>query len=87
MRCSLHEVLISNFSITIYACNIAKNKYYLFTDESTLDSKVPVRFRLGLNKQVQDTRESKTSRKASKRQGRKVKHKVNLTVTNNEHIL
>ncbi|XP_076672375.1 uncharacterized protein LOC143371285 isoform X2 [Andrena cerasifolii] len=40
-------------------------------DESTLDSKVPVRFRLGLNKQVQDTRESKVSRKASKRQGRK----------------
>ncbi|XP_076239995.1 uncharacterized protein LOC143182688 isoform X2 [Calliopsis andreniformis] len=40
-------------------------------DDSTLDSKVPVRFRLGLNKQVQDTRESKTSRKASKRQGRK----------------
>ncbi|KAK9305129.1 hypothetical protein QLX08_003802 [Tetragonisca angustula] len=40
-------------------------------DESTVDSKVPVRFRLGLNKQVQDTRESKVSRKASKRQGRK----------------
>lgn len=40
-------------------------------DESTLDSKVPVRFRLGLNKQVQDTRESKVSRKTSKRQGRK----------------
>ncbi|KAG7212858.1 hypothetical protein KM043_002211 [Ampulex compressa] len=40
-------------------------------DESTLDSKVPVRFRLGLNKQVQDNRESKVSRKASKRQGRK----------------
>lgn len=40
-------------------------------DESTLDSKVPVRFRLGLNKQVQDTRESKVSRKSSKRQGRK----------------
>ncbi|XP_017767620.1 PREDICTED: neurofilament heavy polypeptide-like isoform X1 [Eufriesea mexicana] len=56
-------------------------------DESALDSKVPVRFRLGLNKQVQDTRESKVSRKASKRQGRKVNHKVNLTVTNIEHIL
>lgn len=40
-------------------------------DESTVDSKVPVRFRLGLSKQVQDTRESKVSRKASKRQGRK----------------
>ncbi|XP_054006262.1 uncharacterized protein LOC128891091 isoform X2 [Hylaeus anthracinus] len=40
-------------------------------DESTLDTKVPVRFRLGLNKQVQDTRESKVSRKTSKRQGRK----------------
>nr|XP_031833271.1 neurofilament heavy polypeptide-like [Nomia melanderi] len=40
-------------------------------DETTLDSKVPVRFRLGLGKQVQDTRESKISRKASKRQGRK----------------
>ncbi|XP_029161666.1 serine/arginine repetitive matrix protein 1-like isoform X2 [Nylanderia fulva] len=40
-------------------------------DESTLDSKVPVRFRLGLNKQVQESRESKVTRKASKRQGRK----------------
>ncbi|XP_032662572.1 serine/arginine repetitive matrix protein 1-like isoform X2 [Odontomachus brunneus] len=38
-------------------------------DESTLDSKVPVRFRLGLNKQ--EPRESKVTRKASKRQGRK----------------
>ncbi|XP_012143173.1 uncharacterized protein LOC100880941 isoform X1 [Megachile rotundata] len=56
-------------------------------DESTLDSKMPVRFRLGLNKQVHDTRESKVSRKASKRQGRKVKHKVNLTLINSEHIL
>ncbi|XP_015433351.1 PREDICTED: peptidyl-prolyl cis-trans isomerase CYP95-like [Dufourea novaeangliae] len=56
-------------------------------DESTLDAKVPVRFRLGLGKQVQDTRESKISRKASKRQGRKVKHKVNLTLTNVEHAL
>ncbi|XP_076636819.1 uncharacterized protein LOC143349441 isoform X2 [Colletes latitarsis] len=56
-------------------------------DESTSDSKVPVRFRLGLNKQVQDSRESKASRKASKRQGRKVKHKVSLTLTNIEHIL
>ncbi|XP_029035081.2 serine/arginine repetitive matrix protein 1-like isoform X2 [Osmia bicornis bicornis] len=44
-------------------------------DEGTLDSKMPVRFRLGLNKQVHDTRESKVSRKASKRQGRK-KHNV-----------
>ncbi|KMQ93183.1 serine threonine-protein kinase prp4-like protein [Lasius niger] len=41
-------------------------------DESTLDSKVPVRFRLGLNKQVQESRESKVTRKASKRQGRKI---------------
>ncbi|CAK9829827.1 hypothetical protein ANTRET_LOCUS7108 [Anthophora retusa] len=56
-------------------------------DESTIDSKVPVRFRLGLNKQVQDSRESKVSRKVSKRQGRKVKHKTNLVVTNTEHIL
>ncbi|XP_070157736.1 serine/threonine-protein kinase PRP4 homolog isoform X2 [Polyergus mexicanus] len=40
-------------------------------DESTLDSKVPVRFRLGLNKQVQESRESKVTRKTSKRQGRK----------------
>ncbi|XP_039306803.1 serine/arginine repetitive matrix protein 2 isoform X2 [Solenopsis invicta] len=37
-------------------------------DESTLDSKVPVRLRLGLNKQ--ESRESK-ARKATKRQGRK----------------
>lgn len=57
----------------------------MFTDESSLDSKMPVRFRLGLNKQ--DSRESKVSRKTSKRQGRKVNHKVNLTVTNTEHIL
>ncbi|XP_076296667.1 uncharacterized protein LOC143216954 isoform X1 [Lasioglossum baleicum] len=56
-------------------------------EETTLDSKVPVRFRLGLGKQVQDTRESKISRKASKRQGRKVKHKVNLTLTNIENAL
>ncbi|XP_060816466.1 serine/arginine repetitive matrix protein 1-like isoform X2 [Bombus pascuorum] len=56
-------------------------------DESTLDSKVPVRFRLGLNKQVQDTRESKVSRKTSKRQGRKVNYKINLAVTNTKHIL
>ncbi|KAL0112365.1 hypothetical protein PUN28_012001 [Cardiocondyla obscurior] len=40
-------------------------------DESTLDSKVPVRLRLGLNKQVQESRESKVTRKATKRQGRK----------------
>lgn len=58
---------------------------FMFTDESSLDSKMPVRFRLGLNKQ--DSRESKVSRKASKRQGRKVNHKVNLAVTNTEHIL
>ncbi|KOC58874.1 hypothetical protein WH47_01398 [Habropoda laboriosa] len=56
-------------------------------NESTIDSKVPVRFRLGLNKQLQDNRESKVSRKVSKRQGRKVKHKTNLVVTNTEHIL
>lgn len=56
-------------------------------DESNLDSKVPVRFRLGLNKQVQDTRETKVSRKASKRQNRKVKHKTNLTYNNPENIL
>lgn len=48
---------------------------------------MPVRFRLGLNKQVQDTRESKVSRKASKRQGRKVKHKVSLPLTNTEHTI
>ncbi|XP_026672227.1 serine/arginine repetitive matrix protein 1-like [Ceratina calcarata] len=53
-------------------------------DESTLDSKVPVRFRLGLNKQ--DARDTKVSRKASKRQGRKVNHKVNLVVTDSEHM-
>lgn len=58
---------------------------FMFTDESSLDSKMPVRFRLGLNKQ--DSRESKVSRKASKRQSRKVNHKVNLAVTNTEHIL
>ncbi|XP_011872634.1 PREDICTED: serine/arginine repetitive matrix protein 1-like isoform X2 [Vollenhovia emeryi] len=40
-------------------------------DETTLDSKVPVRLRLGLNKQVQESRESKVTRKATKRQGRK----------------
>ncbi|XP_043485529.1 serine/threonine-protein kinase PRP4 homolog isoform X1 [Polistes fuscatus] len=56
-------------------------------DESNHDSKVPVRFRLGLNKQVQDTRETKVSRKASKRQNRKVKHKTNLTYNNPENIL
>lgn len=56
-------------------------------DESTLDSKVPVRFRLGLNKQVQESRESKVTRKASKRQGRKVKHKNHLsTLKDPEHI-
>lgn len=55
-------------------------------DESTLDSKVPVRFRLGLNKQVQESRESKVTRKASKRQGRKVKHKNHLSLKDPEHI-
>ncbi|XP_011704851.1 PREDICTED: peptidyl-prolyl cis-trans isomerase CYP95-like isoform X2 [Wasmannia auropunctata] len=40
-------------------------------DESTFDSKVPVRLRLGHNKQVQESRESKVTRKATKRQGRK----------------
>lgn len=59
--------------------------YCLFTDESTLDSKVPVRFRLGLNKQ--ESRESKVTRKASKRQGRKVKHKNHLSLKDPEHIL
>ncbi|XP_014482675.1 PREDICTED: neurofilament heavy polypeptide-like [Dinoponera quadriceps] len=54
-------------------------------DESTLDSKVPVRFRLGLNKQ--ESRESKVTRKASKRQGRKVKHKNHLSLKDPEHIL
>ncbi|XP_015120746.1 peptidyl-prolyl cis-trans isomerase CYP95 isoform X2 [Diachasma alloeum] len=43
------------------------------------DSKMPVRFRLGTNNSLQETRESKASRKSSKRQGRKVKHK-NLSV-------
>ncbi|XP_076171715.1 uncharacterized protein LOC143148848 isoform X3 [Ptiloglossa arizonensis] len=46
-------------------------------DESTLDSKVPVRFRLGLNKQVQET---KVTRKASKRQGRKIYFGVCVTI-------
>ncbi|XP_012276733.1 serine/arginine repetitive matrix protein 1 isoform X2 [Orussus abietinus] len=40
-------------------------------DETVLDPKLPIRFRLGINKTVQDTRESKASRKAAKRQGRK----------------
>ncbi|XP_063975273.1 serine/arginine repetitive matrix protein 1-like isoform X2 [Diachasmimorpha longicaudata] len=35
------------------------------------DSKMPVRFRLGTNNTLQETRESKASRKSSKRQGRK----------------
>ncbi|KAI4481251.1 hypothetical protein M0802_014008 [Mischocyttarus mexicanus] len=56
-------------------------------DEGNLDSKVPVRFRLGLNKQVQDNRETKVSRKTSKRQNRKVKHKTNLAYNNPENIL
>nr|XP_012222567.1 PREDICTED: serine/arginine repetitive matrix protein 1-like isoform X1 [Linepithema humile] len=56
-------------------------------DESTIDSKVPVRFRLGHNKQVQESKESKVIRKASKRQGRKVKHKIHLSLKDPEHIL
>ncbi|XP_018401761.1 PREDICTED: serine/arginine repetitive matrix protein 1-like [Cyphomyrmex costatus] len=56
-------------------------------DESTLDSKVPVRLRLGLNKQVQESRESKVTRKATKRQGRKVKHKNHLSLKDPEYIL
>lgn len=60
---------------------------FLFTDESTIDSKVPVRFRLGHNKQVQESKESKVIRKASKRQGRKVKHKIHLSLKDPEHIL
>ncbi|XP_012260441.2 serine/arginine repetitive matrix protein 1-like isoform X2 [Athalia rosae] len=39
--------------------------------ETTVDSKVPVRFRLGLNKTAQNARESKGLRKNSKRQSRK----------------
>ncbi|XP_020288665.1 serine/arginine repetitive matrix protein 1-like isoform X2 [Pseudomyrmex gracilis] len=54
-------------------------------DESTVDSKVPVRFRLGLNKQ--ESRESKVTRKPSKRQGRKVKHKNHLSLKDPERIL
>ncbi|XP_011151051.1 serine/arginine repetitive matrix protein 2-like isoform X1 [Harpegnathos saltator] len=54
-------------------------------DETTLDSKVPVRFRLGLNKQ--ESRESKVTRKAPKRQGRKVKHKNHMSLKDPEHIL
>ncbi|XP_043268465.1 serine/arginine repetitive matrix protein 1-like isoform X2 [Venturia canescens] len=41
-------------------------------DEATVDSKVPIRFRLGINKPSQEnSRESKQARKTSKRQGRK----------------
>lgn len=61
--------------------------YFSFIDESTLDSKVPVRLRLGLNKQVQESREAKVTRKATKRQGRKVKHKNNLSLKDPEYIL
>ncbi|XP_008547980.1 serine/arginine repetitive matrix protein 1 isoform X1 [Microplitis demolitor] len=50
------------------------------SEDEILDSKVPIKFRLGLNK-VQETRESKVSRKSSKRQSRKVKHK-NLLANN-----
>lgn len=57
----------------------------LITDEGTVDSKVPVRFRLGLNKQ--ESRESKVTRKTSKRQGRKVKHKNHLSLKDTERIL
>jgi len=59
---------------------------FLFIDE-TLDSKVPVRLRLGLNKQVQESRESKVTRKSTKRQGRKVKHKNHLSLKDPEYIL
>ncbi|XP_046477421.1 serine/arginine repetitive matrix protein 1 isoform X1 [Neodiprion pinetum] len=55
-------------------------------DESTVDSKVPIRFRLGLNKLGQDTRESKISRKNSKRQSRKVKHTNNLSSIDAEYL-
>ncbi|KAK0165756.1 hypothetical protein PV328_004250 [Microctonus aethiopoides] len=51
------------------------------SEDETIDSKVPVRFRLGVNKPAKETRESKCSRKSSKRQGRKVKHKSFL-ITN-----
>ncbi|XP_074113603.1 uncharacterized protein LOC141536775 isoform X2 [Cotesia typhae] len=40
------------------------------SEDEMIDSKVPIKFRLGLNK-VQETRETKSSRKSSKRQGRK----------------
>ncbi|XP_011307704.1 neurofilament heavy polypeptide isoform X2 [Fopius arisanus] len=44
----------------------------LSDSEETLDSKMPVRFRLGTNNSLQET-PSKSSRKSSKRQGRKGK--------------
>ncbi|XP_051156919.1 serine/arginine repetitive matrix protein 1-like isoform X2 [Leptopilina boulardi] len=47
-------------------------------EEAPLEAKVPVRLRLGVNKVLQETRETKISRKASKKQGRKVKHKNSL---------
>jgi len=46
-----------------------------------------VRLRLGLNKQVQESRESKVTRKSTKRQGRKVKHKNHLSLKDPEYIL
>ncbi|XP_043472050.1 serine/arginine repetitive matrix protein 1-like isoform X2 [Leptopilina heterotoma] len=42
-------------------------------EEVPLEAKVPVRLRLGVNKVLQETRETKISRKASKKQGRKPK--------------
>ncbi|XP_015589891.1 serine/arginine repetitive matrix protein 1 isoform X3 [Cephus cinctus] len=56
------------------------------SEDETVDSKVPIRFRLGISKPVQDTREAKASRKASKRQSRKVKHK-NLSLNDTEHTV
>ncbi|KAL6264591.1 hypothetical protein P5V15_004693 [Pogonomyrmex californicus] len=64
------------------------NELHDSEDESSLDSKVPVHLRLGLNKQVQESRESKVTRKATKRQGRKVKHKNHLSLKKDpEYIL
>ncbi|XP_077268559.1 uncharacterized protein LOC143900753 isoform X2 [Temnothorax americanus] len=65
----------------------ALTKLHDSEEESTLDSKVPVRLRLGLNKQVQESRESKVTRKATKRQGRKVKHKSHLSLKDSEYML
>jgi len=80
------EIIFYNYE---YFCFLYKTivLVFLFTDESTIDSKVPVRFRLGHNKQVQESKESKVIRKTSKRQGRKVKHKIHLSLKDPEHIL